>query len=437
MTPCGTCDSGEWTCVGIELVSCRGELGEDARNDCGGCEELEAPLFEACGPCDDGLVACNGINATLCSGFTPDSDDDSVCDPFDVCPGGDDTVDTDGDGEPDFCDECPVDGADDSDGDGVCDSADICPGSDDGDDADGDGVPDGCDACSAGDDGADADGDGTPNACDCGSLVCDSNAFCSELETGAFCTCNAGFAGDGLSCDDVDECAGGLDTCSEFATCTDTEGSFDCECIDGFSGDGFTCSDVDECATDTADCAGNASCTNTLGGFTCECDPGYSGDGRTCSDVDECAAGTDTCSEFATCANADGAFTCACVATVSFPSGSFSRSISSYPWMWQAGDYYEESFTIGLASASSLDVSWVISNNSLSCDSHDIDVYVNGARVAMMVVPPGRTTHTQTLWFAPISGPTFTVRYSANNTVASGCGSMSLNESASQITFRP
>ncbi|RMF76558.1 MAG: hypothetical protein D6744_12200, partial [Planctomycetota bacterium] len=45
------------------------------------------------------------------------------CDSADICPGGDDNIDTDGDGVPDFCDVCPNDPLD------LCD----CPGDLDGD----------------------------------------------------------------------------------------------------------------------------------------------------------------------------------------------------------------------------------------------------------------------------------------------------------------
>jgi len=115
-----------------------------------------------------------------------DSDGDGVCNSNDVCPGGNDNVDTDGDGTPNFCDPCPTDNPNDSDGDGVCNSSDVCPGGNDLVDADGDGRPDFCDACPAdnpddsdgdgvcnstdicpgGDDGTDADGDGVPDFCD-------------------------------------------------------------------------------------------------------------------------------------------------------------------------------------------------------------------------------------------------------------------------------
>jgi len=44
----------------------------------------------------------DNVNEYTLSG---DSDGDGVCNDVDVCPGGDDTIDTDGDGIPDFCDK--------------------------------------------------------------------------------------------------------------------------------------------------------------------------------------------------------------------------------------------------------------------------------------------------------------------------------------------
>ena len=153
------------------------------------------------GPFETG-VDCGGFckRCTPC-GDCPDSDNDTVCDADDVCPGGDDTVDTNGNGIPDACDgggiagctdpnahnynsnatqddgscETCTDGdlngdetsidcggvlceacppcddpeALDSDGDTVCDAEDVCPGGDDRVDSDGDGIPDDCDYCNA------------------------------------------------------------------------------------------------------------------------------------------------------------------------------------------------------------------------------------------------------------------------------------------------
>ncbi|HIC23435.1 MAG TPA: hypothetical protein EYO84_08415, partial [Planctomycetes bacterium] len=59
--------------------------------------------------------------------FIGDADNDGVCDDVDICPGFDDTLDTDGDGTPDGCDPCPEDALDDVDGDGICGNIDACP----------------------------------------------------------------------------------------------------------------------------------------------------------------------------------------------------------------------------------------------------------------------------------------------------------------------
>ena len=59
------------------------------------------------GSCNDGEVCTTGDvydSDCNCSGVEQDSDGDGVCDANDVCPGGDDGIDSDGDGTPDFCD---------------------------------------------------------------------------------------------------------------------------------------------------------------------------------------------------------------------------------------------------------------------------------------------------------------------------------------------
>ena len=105
-----------------------------------------------------------------------DFDSDGVSDDLDQCQGYDDSIDVDGDGIADGCDDLI-----DSDNDGVSDDLDQCQGYDDSIDVDGDGIADGCDdlidsdndgvsddldQCQGYDDSIDVDGDGIADGCD-------------------------------------------------------------------------------------------------------------------------------------------------------------------------------------------------------------------------------------------------------------------------------
>jgi len=71
------------------------------------CNDADAQIYPG-GSCNDGdNCTSNDVYDANCNCFgtaTGDDDDDGVCDAIDVCPGGDDNVDTDNDKIPDFCD---------------------------------------------------------------------------------------------------------------------------------------------------------------------------------------------------------------------------------------------------------------------------------------------------------------------------------------------
>jgi hypothetical protein len=163
-------------------------------------------------------------------------------------------------------------------------------------------------------DGFEGDGVTCTDVDECagGLAGCHSNATCTNTPGTFSCTCHAGYRGDGIDCRDIDECAEATANCAPTANCSNTPGGFACSCKPGFSGNGVTCSDVDECMTGSANCSPDASCNNTAGSFGCACKPGFRGDGVTCTDIDECASAADNCSPDADCTNTPGSFSCAC-----------------------------------------------------------------------------------------------------------------------------
>jgi len=316
-----SCDDGDICTTGDEYDSncnCAGTFA-DSDND-GVCDAVDiCPGFndnidsdndgtpDGCDSCDNTLAgtSCDdGDDCTVndtwdancnCTGTYVDSDNDGVCNANDICPGGDDAADADGDGTPDFCDACPNSATGDSDGDGICDDQDICPGFDDNADSDGDGIPDGCDGC---------DNAMTGTSCDDGDPCTLSDAF------DANCNCAGIVAdsdGDGV-CDANDICTGGDD----FAD-ADGDGTPDfCDtCPNSATGDSDgdgVCDDQDICPgfDDNIDTDGDGTpdgcdaCDNNLAGTTCD-------DGDACTENDVFDA---NCNCAGTFADSDGDQVC-------------------------------------------------------------------------------------------------------------------------------
>lgn len=142
---------------------------------------------------------------------------------------------------------------------------------------------------------------------------CAADADCMNTAGGHNCVCKPGFSGDGKTCTDVNECQVNNGGCAAEALCENVPGSRVCTCSNGYVGDGVTCGDVDECSVNHGGCAVDADCTNKPGTAPeCKCKSGYSGDGKTCKDVDECLTNNGGCDPNATCANKPGSRTCAC-----------------------------------------------------------------------------------------------------------------------------
>ncbi len=91
--------------VSCQTLNCSDSDGDGVCDEADQCPDLDDALIGT--SCDDGdSCTVNDVydENCLCSGLFEDSDGDGVCDAEDVCEGGDDTMDSDGDGIPDFCD---------------------------------------------------------------------------------------------------------------------------------------------------------------------------------------------------------------------------------------------------------------------------------------------------------------------------------------------
>ncbi|XP_070566935.1 uncharacterized protein [Ptychodera flava] len=163
-----------------------------------------------------------------------------------------------------------------------------------------------------------------PGPCFDETVVCVNTGSSSYLCEG----CPNGFTGDGVNCNDIDECAY-HNPCWDPSTCTNLAPGFECAgCPDGY--DGYTphgigyedvmagdqnCTDIDECTNGNNACDGLSICTNTIGSYTCgTCPYGYLGNGYIgCIPGDYCELGQNNCDVDATCiSTGPGTFVCEC-----------------------------------------------------------------------------------------------------------------------------
>lgn len=156
-------------------------------------------------------------------------------------------------------------------------------------------------------------GDDDPCASDLQN--CDVNARCDRDGDSFVCTCRRGYDGDGVACEDIDECL--RNPCDENARCLNMPGTFGCQCRSGYSGNGRTCQrDVQLCGNTI--CDDNARCVfvDDVSQPVCQCNSGYRGDGQRCLPVreDDCRQ-ADICGDNAQCVYDDilREYTCECL----------------------------------------------------------------------------------------------------------------------------
>lgn len=120
-----------------------------------------------------------------------------------------------------------------------------------------------------------------------------------------------------------------------------------------------------------------------------------------------------------------------------FPATGDTVSVMSDPYWWHAGDYAEGERTPGLPLVDGVILDLLVDDNTLTCDSLDFDLYIEGTSVGSFSVAGGETEHSEMIELAtPIAGASpVTVRLEVNRSVAASCGSVIIPLDQSSITF--
>ncbi|XP_078685485.1 zonadhesin-like [Branchiostoma floridae x Branchiostoma belcheri] len=135
---------------------------------------------------------------------------------------------------------------------------------------------------------------------------CSDHATCRLIDLQPTCVCDDGYEGDGLTCENIDDCD--PNPCQNGGTCTDGVDSFTCDCIIGF--EGYTCRIyVGKC--DPNPCQNGGNCTEGQDSFECACGVGFLG--IFCeTNIDDCDP--NPCLNGGNCTDEVNDYTCDCVA---------------------------------------------------------------------------------------------------------------------------
>ena len=99
-------------------------------------------------------------------------------------------------------------------------------------------------------------------------------------------------------------------------------------------------------------------------------------------------------------------------------------------YIWNVGDYWQQTFpATGLNSINKIKFSLSLTNVLTSGHTVQVDVYVNGTKLAHVTFVSGQTSFmTRAISLpAPITGPDYTIQFLETNQVPPGEGSVSLN----------
>ena len=98
-------------------------------------------------------------------------------------------------------------------------------------------------------------------------------------------------------------------------------------------------------------------------------------------------------------------------------------------YIWNVGDYWQQTFTgTGLNSINRIKFNLSLTNVLTSGHTVQVDVYVNGTKLAHITFVSGQASFvTRAITIPALNGPDYTIQFLETNQVPAGDGSVSLN----------